>query len=190
VAAPTCLAPRHLVVALARRLEIPASDHVFEATLSFVDVDQVGDDSYERLSAHCEAVLKFVRILLEAFPTAPVEYHGGPSRCPECCSPGSVHMTASSSYSGTVDNFWSRDDIRVHTCAGTPNAVEVLAEGSVRGQADPHRRHEASRSGSGARQPVSAGDLLGVRRLSRLGAMARIRTPRRARHGTPHPHVH
>ena len=67
MAAPTCLAPRHLVVALARRLEIPASDHVFEAALSFVDVDQVGDDSYERLSAHCEAVLKFVRILLEAF---------------------------------------------------------------------------------------------------------------------------
>ena len=61
MAAPTCLAPRHPVVALARRLEIPASDHVFEAALSFVDVDQVGDDSYERLSAHCEAVLKFVR---------------------------------------------------------------------------------------------------------------------------------
>ena len=38
-----------------------------QAALSFVDVDQVGDDSYERLSAHCEAVLKFVRILLEAF---------------------------------------------------------------------------------------------------------------------------
>ena len=33
-----------------------------QAALSFVDVDQVGDDSYERLSAHCEAVLKFVRI--------------------------------------------------------------------------------------------------------------------------------
>jgi hypothetical protein len=30
-----------------------------QAALSFVDVDQVGDDSYERLSAHCEAVLKF-----------------------------------------------------------------------------------------------------------------------------------
>ena len=45
----------------------------FEAALSFVDVDQVGDDSYERLSAHCEAVLKFVRILLEAFPIAPVD---------------------------------------------------------------------------------------------------------------------
>ena len=41
MAAPTCLAPRHPVVALARRLEIPASDHVFEAALSFVDVDQV-----------------------------------------------------------------------------------------------------------------------------------------------------
>ena len=79
MAAPTCLAPRHLVVALARRLEIPASDHVFEAALSFVDVDQVGDDSYERLSAHCEAVLKFVRILLEAFPIAPVETTVAPS---------------------------------------------------------------------------------------------------------------
>src|SRR5664279_5247206 len=54
LAAPTCLAPRHLA-------------------LSFVDVDQVGDDNYERLSAHCEAVLKFVRILLEAFPIAPVD---------------------------------------------------------------------------------------------------------------------
>ena len=54
-------------------MEIPASDHVFEAALSFVDVDQVGDDSYERLSAQCEAVLKFVRILLEAFPIAPVD---------------------------------------------------------------------------------------------------------------------
>ena len=59
-------------------------------------------------------------------------------------------MTASSSCSGTVDNFWSRDDIRVHTFGGTPKAVEALAEGSVRGQADPHRRREASRSGSGA----------------------------------------
>src|SRR5664279_5357246 len=61
-----------------------------------------------------------------------------------------VHMTASSSCSGTVDNFWSRDDIRVHTFEGSPKAVEVLAEGSVRGQADPHRGREASRSGSGA----------------------------------------
>jgi len=73
------LAPRHPVVALARRLEIPASDHVFEAALSFVDVDQVGDDSYERLSDHCEAVLKFVR----APRCTP--------RCrrprPRCCSP-------------------------------------------------------------------------------------------------------
>ena len=51
-----------------------------KAALSFVNVDQVGDDSYECLSAYCEAVLKFVRILLEAFPIAPVEYHGGPSR--------------------------------------------------------------------------------------------------------------
>jgi hypothetical protein len=54
-------------------------------------------------------------------------------------------MTASSSCSGAVDNFWSRDDIRVHTFGGSPKAVEVLAEGSVRGQADPHRRREASR---------------------------------------------
>ena len=44
-----------------------------KAALSFVNVDQVGDDSYERLSAYCEAVLKFVRILLEAFPIAPVD---------------------------------------------------------------------------------------------------------------------
>jgi len=41
---------------------------------------------------------------------------------------------ASSSCSGTVDNFWSRDDIRVHTFGVHPKAVEVLAEGSVRGK--------------------------------------------------------
>ena len=35
-------------------------------------------------------------------------------------------MTASSSYSGTVDNLWSRADIRVHTSGGTPKAVEAL----------------------------------------------------------------
>ena len=34
-------------------------------------------------------------------------------------------MTASSSYSGTVDSLWSRDDIRVHTFGGSPKAVEV-----------------------------------------------------------------
>ena len=48
-------------------------------------------------------------------------------------------MTASSSCSGSADNFWSRDDIRVHTFGVHPKAVEVLAEGSVRRQADPHR---------------------------------------------------
>src|SRR5664279_3192810 len=48
-------------------------------------------------------------------------------------------MTASSSCSGTVNNLWSRDDIRVHTFGVHPKAVEVLAEGSVRRQADPHR---------------------------------------------------
>ena len=36
-------------------------------------------------------------------------------------------MTASSSYSGTVDNFWSRDDIRVHTFGGSPEAVQVTS---------------------------------------------------------------
>src|SRR5664280_3782773 len=94
-------------------------------------------------------------------------------------------MTASSSYSGTVDNLWSRDDIRVHTFGGSPEAAEVLAEGSVRGQADPHRRREASRSGSGAAARLCGRCPVGVRRLSRLGAMARIRTPKRARPGTP-----
>src|SRR5664279_1937438 len=109
-------------------------------------------------------------------------------RC--CCPPGSVHMTASSSYSGTVDNFWSRDDIRVHTFAGTPKAVEVLAEGSVRGQADPHRRREASRNGSGAAAHLCRRS---PRRKTALAARrhgADLRTPRRARHGTPHPHGH
>ena len=51
--------------------EIRASDHVFEAALSFVDVDQVGDDNYERLSAHGEAMLRFVRILLDGFSDCP-----------------------------------------------------------------------------------------------------------------------
>jgi hypothetical protein len=67
-------------------------------------------------------------------------------------------MTASSSYSGTVDNFWSRDDIRVHTLGGSPKAVEILAEGSVRGQADPAPQarsvEERKRRGS-----PSAGDV-------------------------------
>ena len=72
-------------------------------------------------------------------------------------------MTASSSYSGTVDNFWSRDDIRVHTFAGTPKAVEVLAEGSFEGK--PNRTAGAKRRGAeAARQPVSASDLLGATR--------------------------
>jgi len=43
---------------------------------------------------------------------------------PNCWPPRSVHMTASSSCSGTVDNFWSRDDIRVHTFGGSPKAVK------------------------------------------------------------------
>jgi len=73
VAAPNVLGPASPGRGAGSAMEIPASDHVFEAALSFVDVDQVGDDSYERLSAHCEAVLKFVRILLEAFPITPVD---------------------------------------------------------------------------------------------------------------------
>ena len=44
------------------------------------------------------------------------------------------------------------------TCSGVrPQAVEVLADGSVRGQADPHRRREASRSSEAARQPRLCG---------------------------------
>src|SRR5450755_389716 len=93
-------------------------------------------------------------------------------------------MTASSSYSGTVDNFWSRDDIRVHTFGGSPKAVKSSL-GICRGHADPHRRREASRSGSGAAARLCGRSPVGVGRLSRLGAMARIRTPKRARHGTP-----
>src|SRR5664279_5168361 len=77
-------------------------------------------------------------------------------------------MTASSSCSGPVDNFWIRDDIRVHTFGGSPKAVEVLADGSVRGQADPHRRREASRSGSGA-----AARLCGVSSRRRTALAAR-----------------
>src|SRR5450755_3448396 len=65
-------------------------------------------------------------------------------------------MTASSSYSGTVDNFWSRDDIRVRTHWGSPKAVgspslRDLFEGK------PTRTAGAKRRGAeAARQPVSA----------------------------------
>src|SRR5664279_1688261 len=90
----------------------------------------------------------------------------------------SVDITASSSYSGIVDNFWSRGDVRVHTFGGSPKAVEVLAEGFVRGQADPHRSRgsveERKRRGSPSLRTCP----VGVRQLSRLGARARIRTPR------------
>ena len=66
-------------------------------------------------------------------------------------------MTASSSCSGTVDNFWSRDDIRVHT-RGFAQGREVLAEGSVEGM--PTRTAGAKRRGAeAARQPASADDL-------------------------------
>src|SRR5664279_5492416 len=96
-------------------------------------------------------------------------------------------MTASSSYIGTVDNFWSRDDVRVHTVGVRPRQLKSSLRNLFEGK--PTRTAGAKRRGAeAARQPVSAGDLLGVRRPSRLGVMARIRTPRRARHGTPHPH--
>jgi len=58
-----------------------------------------------------------------------------------------------------VDNFWSRDDIRVHTFGGSPKAVEGpslrdLFEGK------PTRTAGAKRRGAeAARQPVSVGDV-------------------------------
>ena len=68
-------------------------------------------------------------------------------------------MTAASSCSGTVDNFWSRDDIRVHTFGGSPKAVEVLAEG-ILFEGKPTRTAGAQRRGAeAARQPVSAGEV-------------------------------
>jgi hypothetical protein len=98
-------------------------------------------------------------------------------------------MTASSSYSGTVDNFWSRGDIRVHTFGGfAPRPLKSSLRDLFEGK--PTRTAGAKRRGAeAARQPVSA-DVSSRRktRLSRLGARARIRTPRRARRGTPHPH--
>ena len=77
-------------------------------------------------------------------------------------------MTASGSCSGTVDNFWSRDDIRVHTFGGSPKGP---LKSSLRDLLDgkPTRTAGAKRRGAeAARQPVSAGKCpVGVRRLSR-----------------------
>jgi len=67
-------------------------------------------------------------------------------------------MTASSSCSGTVDNFWSRDDIRVHTFEGHPRLLESSLRDLFEGT--PTRTAGAKRRGAeAARQPVSAGDL-------------------------------
>ena len=67
-------------------------------------------------------------------------------------------MTASSSYSGTVDNLWSRADIRVHTFGGYAQAVEALLGDLFKGK--PTRTAGAKRQGAeAARQPVSAGDV-------------------------------
>ena len=64
-------------------------------------------------------------------------------------------MTASSSCSGTVDNFWSRDDIRVHTFGGFAQGREVLARDLFEGK--PTRTAGAKRRGAeAARQPVPA----------------------------------
>ena len=57
-------------------------------------------------------------------------------------------MTALSSGSGTVDNFWSRDDIRVHTFGGSPKAVEVLVTDLFEGK--PTRTAGAKRRGAEA----------------------------------------
>ena len=98
-------------------------------------------------------------------------------------------MTASSSCSGTVDNFWSRDDIRVHTFGGSPKAVKSPLRDLFEGK--PTRTAGAKRRGAeAARQPVSAGDLQSAYGLSRLGAMARIRTPKNAHDMERHPHGH
>jgi len=86
-----------------------------------------------------------------------------------------------------VDNFRSRDDIRVHTFGGFAQGREVPAEGFCRGQADPHRRREVSRSGSGAAARLCGRCPVGVRRLSRLGAVARIRTPKTRTTWNAHP---
>src|SRR5664279_5964051 len=53
-------------------------------------------------------------------------------------------MTASSSCRGTVDNFWSRDDVRVHTFGDLFEAKSTRTAGAKR------------RGAEAARQPVSA----------------------------------
>jgi hypothetical protein len=79
-------------------------------------------------------------------------------------------MTASSLYSGTADNFWSRDDIRVHTFGGSPKAVEILAEGfcSRASRPAPQARsvEERKRRGSPSLRGVSS------RRKTALAAAA------------------
>jgi len=79
-------------------------------------------------------------------------------------------MTASSLYSGTADNFWSRDDIRVRTFGGSPKAVEILAEGfcSRASRPAPQARsvEERKRRGSPSLRGVSS------RRKTALAAAA------------------
>ena len=67
-------------------------------------------------------------------------------------------MTASSSCSGTVDNFWSRDDIRVHTFGGSPKAVKSsLRDLSRAYRPAPQARsvEERKRRGSQSLQAIS-----------------------------------
>ena len=54
-------------------------------------------------------------------------------------------------------------------------------------KADPHRRREALRSGSGAAASLP-GAVLGARRISRAGAVARSRPPARTRCSPSRPH--
>src|SRR5664279_4547191 len=76
-------------------------------------------------------------------------------------------MTASSSYIGTVDNFWSRDDVRVHTVGVRPRQLKSSLRDLFEGK--PTRTAGAKRRGAeAARQPVSAG--MSSRRKTALAA--------------------
>src|SRR5664279_864852 len=74
-------------------------------------------------------------------------------------------MTASSAYSGTVDNLWSRADILVHTSGGTPKAVEALLGDLFKGK--PTRTAGAKRQGAEAAPSLRALQRAPARRRTR-----------------------
>ena len=102
---------------------------------------------------------------------------------------GPVHMTASSTCSGTVTTPGAERHPRAHIRGYARRSLKPSLKESFEGK--PTRTADTKRRGAeAARQPVSASDLLGVSRALVARAKARIRTPRRPGHGRPHRHGH